>query len=208
MLDLIKKIKFFFNKNSSKNNYHHIDDDDSFEIEEEEDAEEETDIYLEWVDQFLNSLSFEKLTEEQKENADFILCCFGEHLEYVDASDPSDWNTNKISELCLEVFPRKITAELALFKCIGPVLISFFNFLSENKLLKQAWKLSTHIKTIQVDILKKASDSRNWGMAKTFAMKALNEGVDLSDPIQNEKFIGQLNKDLNRRNMEINHVEQ
>jgi len=111
-----------------------------------------------------------------------------------------DWNTNNISELCLEVFPRKITAELALFKCIGPVLIAFFNFLSENKLLKQAWKLSTCIKTIQADIPRQAADSRNWGMAKTFAMKALKEGVDLSDPTQNERFIRQCNQDLNRTN--------
>lgn len=208
MLDLIKKIKNFFNKNSSKNSYHHTDDDDSFEIEEEVDTEEETDIYLEWVDQFLNSSSFEKLTEEQKENAGFILHCFGEYLEHVDASDPADWNTTNISELCLEVFPRKITAELALFNCIGPVLISFFNFLSKNKLLKQAWKLSTCIKTIQADIPKQASDSRNWGMAKTFAMKALKEGVDLSNPTQKEKFIRRFNEDLNRTNMDINHVKQ
>jgi hypothetical protein len=200
MTDLIKKRKNFFNENSSKNTYPHTSDDDSFEIEEEEDTEEENDIYLKWVDQFLNSSSFEKLTEEQKENADFILHCFGEYLEHVDASDPADWNTNNISELCLEVFPRKITAELALFKCIGPVLIAFFNFLSENKLLKQAWKLSNCIKTIQADIPKQAADSRNWGMAKTLAMKALKEGVDLSDPAQNEKFIKQLNQDSNRTN--------
>lgn len=185
MFDLIKKIKNLFNNNSSKNNFHHTSDDDSFEIEGEEHIEEENDTYLEWVDQFLNSSSFEKLTEEQKEDADFILYCFGEYLDHVDANDPADWNTNNIRELCLEVFPRKITAELALFKCIGPVLIAFFNFLSENKLLKQAWKLSTCIKTIHADIPKQASDSRNWGMAKTFAMKALKEGADLSDPTQN-----------------------
>lgn len=200
MFDLIKKIKNFFYKDSSKNTYHYTSDDDSLEIEDEEDIEEENDIHLEWIDQFLNSPSFEKLTEEQKENADFILHCFGEYLEHVDACDPADWNTNNISELCLEVFPRKITAELALFKCIGPVLIAFFNFLSEKKLLKQAWKLSTCIKTIQAGILKQASDSRNWGMAKTFAMKALNEGIDLTDPIQNEKFIRQFNQDSNTTN--------
>ena len=200
MLDLIKKMKNFFDKNSSENTYHHATNDDSIEIEEEENTEEENKIYLEWFDQFLNSSSFEKLTEEQKEQVDFILHCFGEYLEHVDASDPADWNTNNISELCLEVFPRKITAELALFECIGPVLIAFFNFLSENKMLKQAWKLSTCIKTIQADIPKEAADSRNWGMAKTFAMKALKEGVDLSDPTQNEKFIRQLNQNLNRKN--------
>jgi hypothetical protein len=208
MLDLIKKLKKIFNKNSSENTDHQAIDEASFEIEEEEDTEEENEIYLEWFDQFLKSSSFEKLTEEQKEKVDFILHCFDEYLEYVDASDPADWNTNNIRELCLEVFPRKITAELALFKCIGPVLIAFFNFLSENKLLKQAWKLSTCIKTIQADIPKQAADSRNWGMAKTFAMKALKEGVDLSDPTQNEKFIRQLNQDLNRTNMEIHDVEQ
>jgi hypothetical protein len=200
MLDLIKKMKKFFDINSSENTCHYATDDDSFEIEEEKDKEEENDIYLEWFDQFLNSSSFEKLTEEQKEKVDFILHCFDEYLEHVDASHPADWNTNNISELCLEVFPRKITAELALFKCIGPVLIAFFNFLAENKLLKQAWKLSTCIKTIQADIPKQAADSRNWGMAKTFAMKAIKEGVDLSDPAQNDKFIRQLNQDLNRTN--------
>jgi hypothetical protein len=192
-------MKNFFGKNSSEYTYHQAIDDDSFEIEEEENTEE-NDIYLEWFDQFLISSSFEKLTDEQKENVDFILHCFGEYLEHVDASDPADWNINNISELCLEVFPRKITAELALFKCIGPVLIAFFNFLSENKLLKQAWKLSTCIKTIQSDIPKQAADSSNWGMAKTLAMKALKEGVDLSDLTQNEKFIRQLNQDSNRTN--------
>lgn len=80
------------------------------------------------------------------------------------------------------------------------MLIAFFNFLSENKLLKQAWKLSTCIKAIQADISKQAADSRNWGVAKTFAMKALKEGVDLSDPTQNERFIRQLNQNLNKTN--------
>lgn len=55
---------------------------------------------------------------------------------------------------------------------------------------------------------KQAADSRNWGMAKTFAMQALNEGVDLSDPIQNEKFIRQLNQNLKRtNNITINKQE-
>lgn len=75
MLDLITKMKNFFNKNS-----HHAIDDDSFEIEEEADSEEKNDIYLEWFDQFLNSSSYEKLTEEQKEHVDFILHCFDEYL--------------------------------------------------------------------------------------------------------------------------------
>lgn len=213
MFGLVNKVANFFHKNSSKNTYHHVTEDDSFEIEEEDAAEDdsfefededeeeqEDEIYYEWFDQFLNSSSYQKLTEEQKEKAHFILECFDDYLEYVDANDPADWNTKNISELCLEVFPRKITAELALFKCVGPVLIAFFNFLSENKLLKQAWKLSDCIKTIQANIPKQASDPRNWGMAKTFAMKALSEGVDLSDPIQNEKFIRQFNHDLNRTN--------
>lgn len=196
MLNLIKKMKSFLDKNSSENADHYAADDGSFEIEEEDNTEEENDKYLEWFDQFLNSSSFEKLTEEQKENVDFILQCFGEYLEHVDASDPEDWNSNNISEICLEIFPRKVTAELALFKCIGPVLIAFFNFLSENKLLKQAWKLSACIKTIQTDISREAADSRNWGMAKTFAMKSLKEGVDLSDSTQSNEFIRQLNQDL------------
>lgn len=185
-------------KNLFKNIFNYTNDDSYFEIEREN--SKQSNIYFEWVDRFLESPSFEKLTEEQQELAAFILKCVDEYLELVNARDPVDWDGDILSELCLEVFPCKITAELEFFKCIGPVLISFFNFLSENKLLKQAWRLSTCIKTIQASIPKRAADPKNWGLAKTFAMRALQEGVDLDDPVQNAKFIKRMNQELKKSN--------
>ncbi len=157
---------------------------------------EKDDSFLEWTKQFLKSPSFEQLTEEQKKYTDFTFRCFAELLADMGVENPWGLSKDNISELCLEVFPRKITVELPFFKCVGPVLIAFFDYLAINALFWRAQDISNCIKTIQAEIPKRAKDSKNWGISKFFAMKALEEGIDLTDPAQCEKFMKKCNQHL------------
>lgn len=177
-----------------------FDDDSDFDDEEDEDdfADDEQlrGLHNQFYEQFYSSSQFHDLSENQQSDADFILECLSDALAYEDAMDPLSWNQNHLKEVCLEWFPRKVSAQISLFNNVGPVLIAFFNFLSQKKLLKQAWKLEDCLKMIKDEIPKLAKNPVNWGMSKTIAMKAIEENVDLSNEQEKNAFLMRCNEQI------------
>ena len=91
------------------------------------------------------------------------------------------------------ILPRKITADESYFRSIAPVLSAFFRFVEEKRLLRNASKLAKRLKRIDKQIARNASDPRNWGMAKSFAMAAKEAGFDITNEKEMEKFIALYN---------------
>jgi len=142
-----------------------------------------------WIKSFNDSKYFKELTEEQKEESGFIISIFAEYMYSYIGLTPKKWDESGLEECCLDILPRKVTADKSFYRSVAPVLFAFFNFLGEKRLLRKASKLAKRIKEIDAQIVKNASDSSRWGMAKSMLMGAKKAGVDLDDQNELNKFM-------------------
>ncbi len=142
-----------------------------------------------WEKTFHESKYFKELTEEQQHEFEFIISIFAEHMYSYIGLTPKKWNESGLVECCLDVLPRKVTADDSFYRSIAPVLYAFFKFLGEKKLIRKASKLAKKIKEIEPQIVKNASDSSRWGFAKSMLMGARKAGVDLENEKDLNKFL-------------------
>jgi hypothetical protein len=142
-----------------------------------------------WIDKFFESRHFGRLAESHKREARGVIELFARYsYEYL-GSSPGDWDRRGTRECCLEILPRKITAEPAFFEAIAPVLSEFFTFLDESALLRHAQTLATAVADLDKAIVSAASDPSQWGPAKGFMMKARAAEVDLGDQQAVQRFM-------------------
>ena len=147
-----------------------------------------------WGKEFSQTRYFEELTEEQKQESEFILNTFAEYMYSYRSSSPEGWDEGDFEECCLETLPRKISADDAYFKSIAPVLSAFFAFAQEKKLLKNAPILAQKVQAISKQIEKNASNPKTWGMAKSLVMAAKESGVDVTNQDELHQFINCYNE--------------
>ena len=155
--------------------------------------EEICDKVYKWGVEFSKSKYFEELTEEQKQESEFVITSFAEYMYSYHGLSPEEWDEDGLKECCLYTLPRKITADESYFKSIAPVLSAFFAFLGEKNLLKNTSQLIRKVKKIDKQIVRNAKDPKNWGIAKTFAMAAKDAGVDITDEKEMQKFMALYN---------------
>ena len=155
----------------------------------DEKREEILDMVYEWGVEFSRSKYFDELTEEQKQESEFVVMSFTEYMYSYHGLSPEEWDEDGLKECCLYTLPRKITADESYFESIAPVLSAFFAFLSEKNLLKNASQLIRKVKKIDRQIVRNARNPRNWGIAKSFAMAAKDAGFDITNEEEMRKFI-------------------
>jgi len=160
----------------------------------DEKLEEILDGVYEWGVEFSRSKYFEELTEEQKQESEFVVMSFTEYMYSYHGLSPEKWDEDGLEECCLYTLPRKIVANESYYDSIAPVLSAFFAFLSEKNLLKNASKLIRKVKKIDRQIVRNARDPRNWGIAKSFLMAAKDAGVDVTNEKEMQKFMAFYNK--------------
>ncbi|MCK4398142.1 MAG: SEC-C domain-containing protein [Methanophagales archaeon] len=155
----------------------------------DEEKEEILDKVYEWGVAFSESKYFEELTEEEKQESEFVVLSFTEYMYSYEGLSPEEWDEEELEECCLDVLPRKISADESYFRSIAPVLSAFFSFVEEKRLLRNASNLARGVKEIDKQIVKNASDPKNWGSAKSFVMAAKEAGVDTTNEVELKKFM-------------------
>jgi len=146
-----------------------------------------------WGVAFSNSKYYQQLTEEQQWESEGVIVFFAEFMySYLELS-PEEWDVVGLDECCLDILPRKVSAEESFFKAIAPVLSAFFTFLAERRLLRRAAALAKKVARIDKQIVRAASDPRRWGMAKSLVMAAMDAGVDVTDEEEMAAFTASLN---------------
>ncbi len=115
---------------------------------------------------------YKTLTASQKESADttisFILD-FG--YEYMHKT-PDKWNNDDWDELILDIFPRKMSADLAFFEQIVPTLSDFILFHDRTTGYFASGKLKAYyILDLHKDCIERSQDSNIWGPAKSMLME-------------------------------------
>ena len=135
----------------------------------------------EWFDAFVGSPQYQQLAPVQQDKAPGIVRFFTEYSFRHLGAAPAQWNDSVLAECCVEIMPRKVSAELPFFQAVAPVLSAFFDFLAGKGLLSQARSLATAVAKLDDEIVAASEDQRNWGPAKAFIMAAEKAGVNACD---------------------------
>lgn len=131
-----------------------------------------------WFDAFVGSSQYDRLSEVERDKAPGIVRLFTEYSFRHIGATPEQWDRAVVNECCLEILPRKMSAELAFFQAIAPGLSAFFEFLADRSLLSNARDLSEAVTELNEEIVAASQDQRNWGPSKSFIMAAQRAGVD------------------------------
>ncbi|MFQ5887636.1 MAG: SEC-C metal-binding domain-containing protein [Candidatus Hydrothermarchaeales archaeon] len=159
----------------------------------DEELEEILDRVHEWGFEFSKSRYFDDLSEEQKQESEFILMCFAEFMYSYHGLSPEEWDEEGLEECCLESLPRKITAGESFYCSVSPVLSAFFTFAGDRGLLGNSLNLARRVREIGKEIIENATDPGNWGMAKSIVMSAIDAGVDIEDEEELDRYITSYN---------------
>ncbi|WP_333861443.1 SEC-C metal-binding domain-containing protein [Clostridium sp.] len=168
--------------------------------EEEKELELIQTTISDWINEFKSTEHFNKMNDLEKENSEFVVEVFSDYMYEYEGLKPLEWDEVGLIDCCLNILPQKVSADADKFKCVSPVLESFFNFLDENKYVLNGKKLSKSVKQISRQIVKNAVDPNRWGMAKRFVMGAKNRGIDITD----EKEMNQYMLDYNNNKPIVN----
>lgn len=141
------------------------------------------------IEEFTDSNYYKQLSESQKRRAEFIINVYDDYSYNYDEPGIENWDEYSMRECCLDMLPRKITAEKETFECIAPVLESFFIFLYDKGIIKHGDVMAKEVMEIADEIVERSQESENWGMAKSFAMGSLRNNI-ISEPISREPKIG------------------
>jgi len=130
---------------------------------------------------FVESPHFENLTEEQKSRSETIIYDYTNYAYQYESAEPKSWDFDIIKICCLELFPRKVSAEISFFEDTAPVLSEFFKFIEDEGVNKLGYEMAEAVMEIKGQIVREASDPSRWGIAKSFVMSAYRDGVDVTD---------------------------
>ena len=161
------------------------------DIEEEYDPDSFSEKYLEKLmnkmeelsETFQNSDYSKQLTADQIDISSGIIVRFTESMYDYHLQTYENWEPYALECICLDIFPRKVSAEIDYFKAIYPVLTTFFSFLNNKGILtdNQANHLKMKLYEISDLIVEYAADPRHWGIAKSMMMEAIEAGIDMED---------------------------
>ncbi len=145
---------------------------------------------------FLKSSEATELAEELFEDAGFIVCRVLEYAwDYV-GSSPEELDELVLSEVLLEVLPRKFTAERDFFEKVAPVTEAFLKWMESEGILADTADLVETVHGWASTIVANSMDPEYWGMAKSFTMQAKADGVDIEDQEAMQRYIVEYNRRL------------
>ncbi len=150
-----------------------------FPIPEEELLDEAQ--IAQWYEAFEQSEQYANLPPGEQEEAKSTLELFADYAFNYRGDQPKDWTVGTLREVCLERFPKRLSAPIESFEHTGRLLIQFFDFLAEHQSLNTASQMQQEMRRIAPEMIRLAKNPRNWGMAKSMIMDALQAGVDMSN---------------------------
>ena len=144
-----------------------------------------------WFDLFAKSPFFEQLNDIQKENADFAIDVFINYLDGYIGTSLHDCTPEDAIEMCLDILPRKVSADDEFFGGLASLLGIFFEFLEENGHIPigNGKAIKNTLKDMDAKTLAASKDPSNWGMAKSMVMSAQEQGLDLTDEDDKNEFM-------------------
>ena len=147
-----------------------------------------------WIDEFEKSAEYSGLSATEQEESGFIISVFAELMYNYSLETPEKWSAAALAECCLDLFPRKVLSGPEFYAAVEPVLTAFFAFLQRNGRITNAAELTRRLREVAGDMIRRANQPENWGLAKAVFVGALRDGVDLSDGAALARYVEKWNE--------------
>ncbi len=139
------------------------------------------------------------LADVPSETREDYCYAIGSVLDYAwryEGVEAKDLTKSVLHELLLDVLPRKVTAQRDYYERLAPAVTLFLEFLEAKGVLRGTAKMRQAVGQWRDEIVRRGMDPKNWGPAKTFAMAAMEAGVDLTDEKAMRRFMAVYNAKL------------
>ena len=130
---------------------------------------------------FLKSAWATDLPEDLFDEAGFITSRLLEYAQTYEGAAPNELDEQTLRSVLLDAFPRQITGDRDFFAKVAPIVETFLEWMGSEELLANVPALAQAVHGWSEAIVMTAMDPKNWGPAKTMAMKAEQAGVDITD---------------------------
>jgi uncharacterized protein YchJ len=142
---------------------------------------------------FLKSSEAAQLPDELLDDAGLITHKVLEFAWVYAGHRPEEIDEPALEEVLTEVFPRKVTAERALFEKIAPVTEALLRWAESEGILADTEGLVTVVHSWADAIVANGMNPRYWGMAKSLYMQMRAAGVDTRDEEAVQRYIAEYN---------------
>ncbi|NPV91062.1 MAG: hypothetical protein HPY50_09860 [Firmicutes bacterium] len=153
-----------------------------------------------WVEEFKKDQRYESLNTSQREESGFIIDVFADLMYGYFLLEPSEWTPAALEECCLDLLPRKVSADLSFYTGVEPVLSGFFGFLQAKGYITDAPRLISQLKKVSGKMIEIADNPDKWGPAKQIVMGAKKAGVDFKDSKELDSYVQMFNS-MQRENI-------
>lgn len=159
------------------------------------------------VERFLQSAEAEELDAEVPEDAGFIANAVLTYAwDYVGCR-PGEFDESVLSEVLLELLPRKVTADRKCLEKVAPVTAALLRWLESEGILANTAELAETVLNWSDKIVDNGMNPAFWGMAKSFVMQAEAAGVDVTDDRAMQAFIDDYNRRLPHKNQPYDNTD-
>jgi uncharacterized protein YchJ len=142
---------------------------------------------------FLKSSEAAQLPDELLDDAGLITHKVLEFVWVYAGRRPEEIDEPALQEVLTEVFPRKVTAERALFEKIAPVTEALLRWAESEGILANTEGLVRVVHSWGDAIVANGMNPRYWGMAKSLYMQMRAAGVDTADEEAVQRYIAEYN---------------
>lgn len=124
-------------------------------------------------------------------HGEFISCALLDWKRDYRDGEPAHWTTADIEEFMLDFAPRKMTMDDEAIHTLPDCVAAFMGFLDRERILEgdTVDALRETCKRLGRKCANACHEPARWGMAKSFAMQMIADGVDLADPTASEAWI-------------------
>ena len=143
------------------------------------------------VNLFYESTYFKNLSDDQKNSTYKVVIAFTGYMYRYCYQRPEEWDKSAIKEVCLNHLPERAAAGRDFFTALSPVLMAFFQFLSDRGVITdtQANDLKMVLYSIDDVIVEYAMNSENWSISKATLMEARERGVDIENREERDFYL-------------------
>ena len=157
-------------------------------VDEEYDDDRAQDIsfWLEGVlEEYVKSLYFEQLSVKEKDDCFFLLNILFDYAYAYCLVGPGKLDAEVLSEVMLNVMPRKISADKETFESFANVFNNFMLWCEEKNHIKNTAEICKFVTDNTPKMVKASQTPSKWGFAKSFMMGSEMSDVEFLPPVIN-----------------------
>lgn len=154
---------------------------------------------------FFKSFVADDLSSELFEDSSFILSRVVEYAWNYLGATPEEFDERVLSEVLLEILPRKVTVGRDFYEKVAPVTEAFLRWAEIEGVLEDTEDLVKTVHGWSEAIVANGMNPEYWGPGKSFAMRAQADGVDMGNQEAMDAYIAEYNRGLGQTSLPGEH---